>query len=109
MSEGSSLQPDNDTEKKLYADAFQDGILTGRNEARELFKENLNRLIRDYDGHVLYHELAQKGAISLPSVSRQSSARTRVSENGRALTVGRSEIKLIVSPKFRVSKQRAAN
>jgi len=97
----SPVMPENEIDKSLYKEAYNDGLTTGRREARNAFTDSLNRLVRDYDGMQLYHQLSEKGAISLPKVTRASNNTAKISENGRVVTLGQATVKLVTNPKFR--------
>ena len=100
---GSPVSPSGDIEQGLYTQSYQSGVEAGKLEARAEFSENLNRLMRDYAGMQLYHQLAEQGALSLPKVSRRSNGNVRISAGGTLASIGGETLKLVVSPKFKAN------
>jgi defect-in-organelle-trafficking protein DotC len=94
------LHPRSKEDEKSWDKGYRDGMATGVAEARASFKEAVRRMRRDYEGMLRYHDLARRGAISMPSTVENGRA-LRVSKNGTVALVGMRRIELVVTPKFR--------
>lgn len=95
----SEFQPRSKEEKQVWQATFDEAVREGVAEAREAYAVNMARLVRDYQGMKLYHELARTGAISLPKISREQRALT-ITEAGSRAAANSLEIKVIVQPRF---------
>ncbi len=98
-----ALQPQNADEQSIYDQAYQAGLAKGILEARDTFDDNLNRLDRDYRGMQRYHQLAHRGAVSLPVVEASRTG-VRLAEGGNRAFVGEQIVTLKVSPKFKAAR-----
>lgn len=92
--------PRTDDERRLFDEAVAQGRIDGVREAQETYKQNMARLNRDYAGMQLYRELAAKGAVSLPKVSRSTQA-LALSEGGSRASVGNVNLTIQVTPTFK--------
>lgn len=86
----------NTTVKNSWADGVQ--------EARSTFVTALATLNRDYNGMVLYHQLAKQGAVSIPTVD-VSRINWRVTPDGKRAYEGEVQIEITVGPKFRARRK----
>lgn len=102
----STVAPQDTREQSIWDAALADGLVTGIHEARATFEENLNRLDRDYQGMVRYHELARQGAISLPKIN-VSARKVRITDNGTRAFIGEQILTLRIMPKFRAARAAA--
>jgi defect-in-organelle-trafficking protein DotC len=66
-----SLIPKNEGERDLWRSFVANGWDKGVEQAREIFRDDMRRLERDYAGMIRYSELLEKGEVS-PPVDRKS-------------------------------------
>ncbi|WP_234053728.1 MULTISPECIES: type IV secretory system conjugative DNA transfer family protein [unclassified Xanthobacter] len=99
-SRGPDLLPQNEAERRTYEEVAEAARADGIEEARALFEVNLARLERDFAGMKLYHDLARRGAVSLPKVTQQQRA-LALSDGGARAVVGATTVELVVTPTFR--------
>jgi len=64
-----SLLPRNKIERQLWRQDLEEGWQAGRQQADTIYSENLNRLVRDYSGMILYHSLLAQNVVTAPFVS----------------------------------------
>lgn len=95
-----SIGMESNEERAIWRRAVTDGWDEGVREARMAFGTALATLHRDYHGMVLYHQLAQQGAVSVPAVDI-SNRTWRVTEDGRRAFEGETTIEIRVSSQFR--------
>ncbi len=60
------LRPENDEERELWEKLVTKGWYEGLSQADEIFQEDLNRLMADFQGMVRYRTLLAQGMISPP-------------------------------------------
>lgn len=94
------IQLEGADEYALWRSTVKDSWVTGVREARAAFTTALATLNRDYNGMALYHQLAQQGAVSLPTVD-VSNRRWRVTEDGQRAFEGETSIRITVASRFR--------
>jgi defect in organelle trafficking protein DotC len=92
-----SLMPRNEDEQKNWDRWIAEGWKAGVQQAEDYFEYDLNRLVRDFDGMVTYHELVAKKMVSLPYVATSNDA---VSGDETTLNVNDSLLKITVMPAF---------
>lgn len=66
-----SVLPKNDEEKEMWQLGVANGWNAGINQAMTIYHINLNRLVRDFDGMVLYKTLLLKNMVSPFYVSKK--------------------------------------
>lgn len=85
------LLPRSAAEQKVWADAIVEGWQKGQHQALEIYRDNLARLKRDYEGMIRYKELLQQKMVSLPQVTHQAMGVTgggdKLNINDRTLTI----------------------
>ena len=79
---------------------YQAGVAVGVKEARAYFEEAERRMRRDFEGMVRFHDLAQRGAISLPQTVMNGKA-LYVGKGGQLALRGLKRIQITVSPRFK--------
>lgn len=67
-----SLLPQNERERCIWDEYVTKGWNNGIKQANSIFRENLARLKRDYNGMVLYRQLLAENLVSPPYVARTS-------------------------------------
>lgn len=65
-----TLLPKNNKEVNVWNKFVKIGWNEGVNQADEIFTDNLNRLVRDYDGMILYKKLLVQNMVTAPFVSK---------------------------------------
>lgn len=93
----SSLLPRNDGERARWNAWFKEGWDAGVAQAVEYDTVNFNRLERDHEGMILYHELVIKKMLSLPYVATSNKG---VSGDGKNLNINESSLRITVMPEF---------
>lgn len=99
-SNGIALRPRTKEDGKAWDKGYGAGLAVGIAEARASFEEAERRMRRDYEGMMRYHDLASRGAISLPKTVETGKALV-VSRNGTIALRGMKRIEVVVSPTFR--------
>ncbi len=101
-----AVGPRNGAEQSAWDEAYGSAKEIGIREARATFTENLDRLDRDLAGMRRYHELAARGALSLPIVAAEKT-KLRISKNGQRADVGERVVELKVTPSFKAASPAA--
>lgn len=101
-----AVGPRNGAEQSAWDEAYGSAKEIGIREARATFTENLDRLDRDLAGMRRYHELAARGALSLPIVTT-GKTKLRISKNGRRADVDERVVELKVTPSFKAASPAA--
>lgn len=65
-----TLLPKNEIEKNIWNKYVKIGWKAGLDQANDIFSSNLNRLVRDFNGLVLYRKLYAQHIVSAPFVSQ---------------------------------------
>lgn len=60
------LRPKNDEERRFWREMVKKGWKEGYAQGSEVFEEDLNRLVADFDGMVRYRKLLAQGMVSPP-------------------------------------------
>lgn len=95
----SLLTPKDDIEKRIWDNAVFTGWAEGQSQAHRIFKINLNRLMRDYNGVVQYLLLADQGVMSMPQLAKGKHS-VKESEGGQALDINRVVYRLTEKSSF---------
>jgi hypothetical protein len=95
-----AASPRDAAEQTAWDGAYGPAKEIGVREARAAFTENLDRLERDLAGMRRYHELATRGALSLPIVAAKTT-KLRISDKGTRADVGERIVELKVTPSFK--------
>lgn len=69
--QNSLLYPKNKEEKKIWIQYLAKGWEQGIEQAKQIFILNVNRLVRDFKGMILYKELLEQNLVSLPYIKTQ--------------------------------------
>lgn len=98
-----TLLPRNAEEQKVWKTAIHLGFDKGIEQAYSIFKQNLTRLKRDYQGMILYRKLLQQKIINAPFVSRTELG---VTGSGEDLRVNDQVLRIVELPHLQTeSKQ----
>lgn len=92
-----SLLPRTDEERKKWDQWIAEGWKSGVNQANNYYEYDLNRLHRDFDGMVTYHELVAKKIVSLPYVATSNAP---ISGDDNTLNINDSLLRITVMPAF---------
>lgn len=93
------LSPKDAVEQRIWRKAVISGWAEGQSQAHKIFKINLNRLMRDYNGVIQYLLLADQGVLSKPQLATGKSSVSE-SENGQALDINQVVYRLTEEAKF---------
>lgn len=85
------LEPKNEKERAVWAEAVKDGWSSGVARADLVYKKNLDRLNRDYVGMVTYKRLLALGMIKAPLVASGEQA-DKVTDTEFSMNVRTSEV-----------------
>lgn len=99
-SNGISLRPRTERDQKEWDKGYQAGVSVGVKEASAYFEEAERRMRRDFEGMVRFHDLAQRGAVSLPQTVMNGKA-LYVGKGGQLALRGLTRIQITVSPRFK--------
>ncbi len=75
-----ALLPRTSEEKAIWKGAIKEGWQLGVEQADELYRDNIFRLVRDYKGILLYHMLAAEKLLTEPKLA-DSAFNTHISKN----------------------------
>jgi defect-in-organelle-trafficking protein DotC len=78
-----ALLPKNDGERDLWRKFVAEGWEQGVKQARDIFKEDLSRLNRDFTGMVRYSQLLDDGKVSAPVVAETNMGVTGTGQDAR--------------------------
>jgi defect-in-organelle-trafficking protein DotC len=87
--------PKSSRERDAWERSYCDGYMSGYNQADLTFKENLNRLTRDYLGMIRFRVLAAQNIVSEPVLEE---GRLGVTAKGKRLFVDDRVYKITVQP-----------
>ncbi len=92
-----SLLPRNKPERIMWERDIEEGWKAGMAQADLIFTENINRLVRDYTGMILYRKLLQQNMVSPPYVA---SLDMGVTGSGDNLTVNDRVLRITAFPEL---------
>jgi defect-in-organelle-trafficking protein DotC len=92
-----SLMPRTPEEQKNWDRWIAEGWSAGVQQANDYLDYDLNRLQRDVDGMVLYHDLVAKKMLSLPHVATSNEP---ISGDENTLNINDSMLRITVMPAF---------
>lgn len=93
------LSPKDKVEQQLWQKAVLAGWSEGQSQAHKVFKINLNRLVRDYNGVIQFLLLADQGIMSKPQLAAGKHS-VQESEDGVALDINQVVYRLTEEAKF---------
>jgi defect in organelle trafficking protein DotC len=91
---------DNKEELTVWKEAVKKGWLEGMRHADIAFLEDINLLKRDFSGMLRYIELANKGIVAMPDISKKDRG-VVMSSNAKMLNVGDEILSIDSSPLFK--------
>ncbi len=91
------MLPRNALEQQAWDAGVRDGWPKGVMQGREILKQDLDLLDRDYKGMVLYHRLADQNMLSIPIVTE---AKIPLNATGSRMEVDGSVLQLVAIPQF---------
>ncbi len=92
-----TLLPQNSTEQAVWTQNVTQGWQEGINQAVSIFTINLNRLVQDFNGMVLYKELLLQNMVSPYAVDRTEQG---ITGNGKHMVVDDQIIQLTTQPQL---------
>lgn len=93
-----SLLPRTDAEKANWDRWVAEGYEQGIAQANQYFEVDLNRLVRDFTGMVLYHDLVLQHMVSLPYVA---TANAGITGDADTLNINDVTLRITAIPGFR--------
>ena len=91
------LRPENDEERALWAELVRKGWDQGIQQADEIFEEDLNLLVADFDGMVRYRLLLAQGMISPPYALQVDRG---ITGGGEEMRIGDRAIQITGTPEL---------
>lgn len=93
----SSLLPKTDEERTKFKQWVADGWRSGIEQAKAIYKADLARLTRDYEGMSLYLELVEQRKVSVPFVATSNQP---ITGDENTLNINDVTLKITVMPAF---------
>lgn len=93
----SSLLPKTDEERVKFKEGVADGWRSGIAQAKAIYKSDLARLTRDYEGMSLYLELVEQKKVSVPFVATSNQA---ITGDENTMNINDVTLKITVMPSF---------
>ncbi len=97
-----TLLPRSTEEQKVWKDAVRLGWEKGIEQAYSIFKQNLARLKRNYNGMIIYRKLLQQRMINAPFVSRTELG---VTGNGEDMRINDQVLRIVELPQLQTEWQ----
>lgn len=94
--------PENDEERRLWKKAAVKGWEVGIQQAERLYRNNLSRLKRDYQGIVKFRLLAEQEIVSLPVVAE---GRPGIEVQGKKLSIDRRIFRITKKSTFQEERK----
>ncbi len=95
-----SLLPRNKPERIMWEQDIEEGWRAGLQQAELIFLENINRLVRDYNGMILYRKLLAQNMISVPFVASMDMG---VTGGGNDMTVNDRILRITALPQLQAN------
>jgi defect-in-organelle-trafficking protein DotC len=95
-----------DKERAVWRKYVVEGYAAGQEQAREIFKENFARLMRDYRGMQRYHTLLARGMMTRPYVV---STNQGVQGDKSKLVLGETTLRVTVTPEYVTDQSKWTN
>lgn len=86
------LRPKNDEERALWRETVEKGWVQGASQADEVFVQDLNRLVADFNGMVRYRKLLAQGMVSPPFAQQIDRGVTVESSSSPSGTGGKQDV-----------------
>jgi defect-in-organelle-trafficking protein DotC len=91
------LRPENDEERKLWKDLVEQGWAEGVKQADEIFQDDLNVLMADFQGMVRYRVLLTQGMVSPPYALQVDRG---VTGDGKEMRIGDRAVQITGKPEL---------
>lgn len=92
-----SLLPRNKPERIMWEQDIEEGWKAGLQQAELIFIENINRLVRDYNGMILYRRLLAQNMVSTPFVASMDMG---VTGDGQDMTINDRILRITAFPEL---------
>lgn len=92
-----SLLPRNKPERMMWESDIEEGWQAGLQQADLIFTENINRLVRDYRGMIMYRTLLAQKMVSLPFVATMDMG---ITGGGDDMTVNDRVLRITAFPEL---------
>jgi len=91
------LRPENDEEREVWMELVTKGWKLGYEQANDIFEEDLNRLMADFQGMIRYRMLLRQGMISPPYALQVDRG---VTGGGREMRIGDRAVEITGVPEL---------
>ncbi len=91
------LRPENDEEREVWKTQVAKGWEIGYEQANDIFEEDLNKLVADFQGMVRYRTLLTQGMISPPAALQVDRG---VTGDGKTMRIGDRAVQITGVPKL---------
>ncbi len=98
-----TLLPTTQAEAQAWNHYLQQGWISGLQQADAIFRENVARLRRDYDGMVLYNKLLAQHMVSKPYVAK---ADLGITGNGHQIRIKDEVLRITATPQLQPDASR---
>lgn len=98
-----ALLPKTPAEKRVWKDYVTEGWTVGEDQANAMFRQDLARLTRDFNGMVLYRRLLAQHMVSQPYVAR---ADLGVTGDGHAIAINDRVLRITATPQLETKSSR---
>lgn len=95
-----SLLPRTAGEKADWMKWVEEGYVAGKGQADAIYDSDLNKLNRDIEGMIRYHELVEQKVVSLPYVATRNDG---VTGDGNQLNINDVTLRITVMPAFQTN------
>jgi len=92
-----SLLPRNKPERIMWERDLEEGWQAGLNQAELIFNENISRLVRDFNGMILYRKLLSQNMVSQPFVATLDMG---VTGDGKDMSVNDRVLRITAFPEL---------
>lgn len=93
----SSLLPRSKPERIVWEKDIQEGWEAGNKQADVIFRENINRLVRDFNGMILYRKLLAQNMVSEPFVAAMNMG---ITGDGNDMSVNDRVLRITAFPEL---------
>lgn len=95
-----SLLPRTKPERIMWESDIEEGWAAGLKQAEVIFRENVSRLVRDYNGMIMYRKLLAQNMVSPPFVAKMGMG---VTGNSEDMTINDRILRITAFPQLQTS------
>ncbi|WP_460199013.1 type IV secretory system conjugative DNA transfer family protein (plasmid) [Xanthomonas campestris pv. passiflorae] len=93
----SGLTPRDGAERRLWAEAVEDGWRQGVKQANVMLEHGLDRMNRDFTGMLRFHTFVRQGKITMPAIASET---IPVTQSGNTMAVDETLLRITTLPEF---------